>query len=359
MNTVFTPDYKNIELSARNIEAPRLPLYEHIICTELMETLLGRKFGGLLWGNYDDKVEFFRNYCEFFSMAGYDAPSFECCIGGALINGGALGGHKEGAIKDMDDFNRYPWDEIEDRYFNFYSDFFRALAEALPAGMKAVGGVGNGVFECVQDLTGYINLCFISADDPELYELLFKKIGELMKNIWARFLAQPYSDAFCVMRFGDDLGYKNNTMLSAEDIRRLVVPAYKNVIDLVHGAGKTFLLHSCGNIFGVMDDLIAAGIDAKHSNEDEIARFPVWVERYGDKIGNFGGIDTDAVCRLSYPEMKEYILEVIAKCTGHGGFAFSSGNSIPGYVPVNGFLYMNRIVREYRGDVLPDFLKQI
>ena len=107
-----------------------------------------------------------------------------------------------------------------------------------------------------------------------------------------------------------------------------------------------------------MDDLIAAGINAKHSNEDEIARFPVWVERYGDRIGNFGGIDTDAVCRLSYPEMKDYIHEVIAKCSGHGGFAFASGNSIPNYVPVEGFLRMNRIVREYRGDTLPDFLAE-
>jgi uroporphyrinogen decarboxylase len=147
--------------------------------------------------------------------------------------------------------------------------------------------------------------------------------------------------------------------LSADDIRRLVIPEYKKVISLVHGKGKPFLLHSCGCIFSVMDDLIDAGINAKHSNEDEIAPFPVWVERYGDRIGNFGGIDTDAVCRLSYPEMKDYITEVIAKCSGHGGFAFASGNSIPNYVPVEGFLYMNRIVREIRGDTLPKFLLQM
>lgn len=359
MRSEFAPDYRNIELAARNIEAPRLPLYEHIICTELMETLLGKRFSELVWGSYADKVEYFRNFCEFHRLAGYDSPSFECCITGALIDGGALGAHKEGAIKDMDDFLRYPWDEIEERFFRFFDDTYKALAEALPAGMKAVGGVGNGVFECVQDLTGYINLCFISADDPELYEMLFRKVGELMFRIWNRFLEQPYSDAYCVMRFGDDLGYKNNTMLSANDIRRLVVPEYKNVISLVHAKGKPFLLHSCGCIFGVMDDLIEAGIDAKHSNEDEIARFPIWVERYGDKIGNFGGIDTDAVCRLSYAEMKEYIYEGLAKCEGHGGFAFGSGNSIPNYVPVEGFLNMNRIVREHRGDVLPDFLAKI
>lgn len=66
-----------------------------------------------------------------------------------------------------------------------------------------------------------------------------------------------------------------------------------------------------------MDDLIGTvKIDAKHSNEDAIAPFPVWVEKYGDRIGNFGGIDTDAVCRLSRVEMKEYITDVIRPVSG-------------------------------------------
>ena len=131
MKNEFTPDYRNIELAALNFKAPRLPIYEHIICIELMEQVLGRKFGGLLYGNYSDKVEFFRNFCEFHRLMGYDSPSFECCITGALVDGGALGAHKEGAIKDMDDFRRYPWDEIEERFFTFFDEIYRALAERL------------------------------------------------------------------------------------------------------------------------------------------------------------------------------------------------------------------------------------
>ena len=39
-----------------------------------------------------------------------------------------------------------------------------------------------------------------------------------------------------------------------------------------------------------MDELIEnVGINAKHSNEDQIAPFPVWAEKYGDKI--VAGID--------------------------------------------------------------------
>jgi uroporphyrinogen decarboxylase len=49
------------------------------------------------------------------------------------------------------------------------------------------------------------------------------------------------------------------------------------------------------NIHAVMESIIEAGIDAKHSNEDAIDTFDVWVERYGDRIGNFGGVEMNVM----------------------------------------------------------------
>ena len=345
----FIPNYRNIEKSARNIEVERLPLYEHIISDGIMEKILNREFRDLLNGDPSDINEYFKLYCDFYRQMGYDTVTYEACIGPAMPGSGSLGGHKKGVIGDMADFLRYPWDEIPDMYFKMNGKNFDALRGNLPDGMKAIGGVGNGVFECVQDIVGYADLCYIAVDDPDLFSLLFQKVGKVSRKIWARFLDE-YSDTFCVCRFGDDLGFKNATLIDPDVIRDHIIPQYRQIIALVHGAGKPFLLHSCGAIFDVMEDLIDAGIDAKHSNEDQIAPFPFWAERYGDRIGNFGGIDTDAVCRLSEPEMREYISDVISKSSGHGGFAFGSGNSIPDYVPVEGYLNMVRIVREIRGE---------
>ena len=69
------------------------------------------------------------------------------------------------------------------------------------------------------------------------------------------------------------------------------------MIDLIKAAGKPFLWHSCGKIFAIMDDVIALGINAKHSNEDVIAPYDEWIARYGDRIGLLGGIDVDILCR--------------------------------------------------------------
>jgi uroporphyrinogen decarboxylase len=287
---------------------------------------------------------------SFFEAMGYDTVSFERLITAILPGSGALYSHKPPAITNRADFDRYPWDGLPELFVSAYYREYELLREYIPEGMKAVGGPGNGVFECVQDLVGYENLCYIAVDDPKLYADLFRTVGDVILAIWSRFV-KDFGDVFAVLRFGDDLGFKSSTLLAPEDIRRHIIPQYRRIIALVHGSGKPFLLHSCGNIFSVMDDLIeAAGIDAKHSNEDLIAPFSLWVQRYGQRIGNFGGVDTDVLCQMSERDIRAYVGQVIGHTSGHGGIAIGSGNSIADYVPVSGYLAMVEAVRGIRGE---------
>lgn len=346
----YTAKTENIVKAARNIESEHIPLYEHGIGAGIMEKIMNQEYGPLMYGSYDDKKEWIRRVADFYETMGYDFFNFEMGIGGCLPGGGALGSHVDPVIKDMEDFQKYPWEQLPNLYFEKFGDYYRALREAKPSHIQALAGPGNGVFECVQDLVGYEGLCYIKADDEELYGLLFRKVGETIHEVWKRFIAL-YGDLFCAFRIGDDLGFKSATLLPPEDIKKYIVPEYKAVIETIHTTEKPFIYHSCGQIFDVMDAIITeAKIDAKHSNEDQIAPFWVWVEKYGDQIGNFGGIDTDAVCRLDKATMRDYIEEVAAKSKGHGGFAFGSGNSIPDYVPVENYIAMNEIIREIRGE---------
>ncbi len=206
--------------------------------------------------------------------------------------------------------------------------------------MMALGGVGNGVFEISEDLVGFEYLAYMQVDDPELYADVYQKIGDLMVAIWREFLSR-YADMYAVCRFGDDLGFKVSTLTSPGNIRQFIIPEYKRVVDLVHAAGKPLLWHSCGNIFSIMEDVIAIGIDAKHSNEDVIAPFDTWIEQYGDRIGLLGGIDVDILCREDPQVIRERVIEMGTRFRQKAlGFALGSGNSIPDYVPVDGYLAM-------------------
>ncbi|GAI59910.1 unnamed protein product, partial [marine sediment metagenome] len=103
--------------------------------------------------------------------------------------------------------------------------------------------------------------------------------------------------------------------------------------------------------FEIMEDIIATGIDAKHSNEDEIATFEEWITRYNDRIGLFGGIDVNILCLNSYDDVYRLVLEKGRKFRSMTrGYGLGSGNSIPDYVPVDGFMAMVDAVKKIRED---------
>jgi uroporphyrinogen decarboxylase len=345
---LFEPDYRMIEDVMRNQRPKRLPLYEHIISPVIMERILGIDFADLEYGNDTDTQEFFHQYCHFFKEVTYDTVSYEVCITNLLPGHGAIIGGKAGPIQDRNDFERYPWDQLPELYWQKAEKQFVALGEMMPEGMKAIGGIGNGVFEISEDLVGMEYLAYMQVDDPRLHGDLYQKIGDLMCTLWGKFLDR-FADTFAVCRFGDDLGFKSGLLLSPKTIRSHIMPQYKRIIDLIHSRDKPFLWHSCGCIFDIMDEMIEMEINAKHSNEDQIALFDKWIELYGSRIGLFGGIDVDILCRENPEEIKRKVIEDGQRFRQlANGYALGSGNSIPDYVPIDGYMAMVEAVKYIR-----------
>jgi uroporphyrinogen decarboxylase len=346
----FQNDYRQMLKVMDNVRPDRLPVYEHVIDPTIMEKVLNVRFAGLINGDAADVEEYFRQVCRFYQAMDYDTVSFECGLVPVLPGHGAIFGGRPGPIQTRADFERYPWDEIPGLYWQAYERHFQALEKALPPGMKVLGGVGYGVFEGSEDLVGFEHLPYMLADDPELFAALYEKIGELWATVWAGFL-ERHADSFAVCRMGDDLGFRSNTLVSPKLIRKHVFPKYRRIIGQIKAAGKPFLWHSCGNIFSVMEDAIALGINAKHSNEDAIARYEEWITRYSDRIGLLGGIDVDILCQHSPQEIREIVYEKGRKYREMArGYALGSGNSIPEYVPVEGYLAMIEAARQIRSD---------
>ncbi|GHU35220.1 hypothetical protein FACS1894105_03470 [Clostridia bacterium] len=347
----FVPDYQNIVDAASNKIPKRTPLYEHIIDGRIFSIVTGEDLGMYDTGDYRrDYTAHFRRVQHAFMSLGYDAMCYEIGSGGAFPGANALGGHVAGVVTDRASYDKFPWDKVAGRFFDYAAKNYDCARDAELPGMKLIGGVANGIFENVQNIVGLTDLCYIKLDDPELYGLIFEKVGAILYDIWDQFLDR-WDDIFCVYRFGDDLGYKLSPMLSPDDIRKHIIPQYKKIIGLIkRKTGKPFLLHSCGNIFSVMDDIIDAGIDAKHSNEDVIAPFSEWIDRYNDRIGLFGGIDTDALCDVSGIDIESYMEERVKPLIGHRGVAIGSGNSITSYVSPERYAKANEMIRRYRGE---------
>ncbi len=221
----FENDYRHMLEVLGNRRPRRLPIYEHIISAEIMEKILGVKFAALGDGGPAEQLEFFRRYCGFFQEMTYDTVSYEVTITDILPDHGAIYGGRPGPIQTEDDFAKYPWEELPSIYWRTAAPRFEALARTLPPGMKALGGVGNGVLEISEDLVGFERLAYMQADNPELFAALYRKIGDLMFELWTDFLPR-YGEHFAICRFGDDLGFKTSTLVSPKTIRAHVIPQY-------------------------------------------------------------------------------------------------------------------------------------
>ncbi len=231
------------------------------------------------------------------------------------------------------EFDAYQWPRIEHADF---SDIER-LSEMLPDGMKIIVTLPGGVLENLVAVMGYEPLCYALADRPDLVRAVADRIGECELALYQ---ALCDFDAIGVLWLNDDLGFKTATMISPEHLRAYVFPWHTRLVEHAHAHDKPVILHACGNVSEVIEDLIATGIDAKHSFEDIIQPVTEFKRLYGDRLAAIGGIDMDVVSRSSEAEVRGYTRRVIAECAPGGGWALGTGNSVPNYVPVANYLAM-------------------
>jgi uroporphyrinogen decarboxylase len=211
------------------------------------------------------------------------------------------------------------------------------VAAALPDGMKIIARK-SGVLENVTWIMGYERLALALHDDPPLCRAMFDRVGGLLLNV---FETMAEMEAVGALWLGDDMGFKTQTMISPDDLRRYVFPWQKRIAEAAHARGKPFLLHACGNIEAVMPDLIEdVGIDARHSFEDVILPVAEAKRRYGDRIAILGGVDVDLLARGSVDEVRAATRRILEACMPGGGYGLGSGNSVANYVKVENFLAM-------------------
>jgi uroporphyrinogen decarboxylase len=236
----------------------------------------------------------------------------------------------------MEDFERYDWpDESEPIDYRP----FEIAAQMLPEGMKIIGGVGYGVFEWLSTLMGLQGLSLAFFENPDLVQAMIKRITKLILTA-DRVLAGM--EEVCVLRQGDDLGYKTSTMLSPDTLRENILPVYKQQVEIAHEHDKPFILHSCGNLEAIYDALIDdVGIDGKHSFEEVILPVTEFKKRYGNRVTPLGGLDVDKICRGSEDEIRAYTRRTIEVCYESDGFyALGTGNQLTSYMPVENYFWM-------------------
>lgn len=332
------PDFNRLKkVLLREGEPDRVPFFDLYPDASMIQAITGKPMG------VDTNMEFF------YSM-GYDYVYVEANFRYRMLRNftddlSTLSREKRGfvdnnsgIIENRRDFDSYEWPSVDASA----AYAIRETAKNLPCGMKMVADWAcGGILESVMHLMGYVPFSYALYEDEQLVWDMFEKIGTDHIGAMKVCLESVDLEKIGAISLGDDMGYNHSTMISPELLRKYVFPWQKRLAELAHNFGLPFILHSCGNLESVMDDLIDyVGIDAKHSFEDKILPVSEAKRKYGRRVALLGGVDLHFLCTKSDEEVRGYVDNIIASCAPGGGYALGTGNSIANYIPVKNYLAM-------------------
>lgn len=331
------PDFEQL-LKVLRREVPDRPvLFEFCVDQKYLRLLLEE--GGGKWHDPEETpLQLLENWVRGFGAAGYDFATFPTWVSNFLpfmkddrdvlqSRGMAHGG----AISDRESFEAFDWEDDNDGDFSLID----ACRRFLPEGMKLVVFSPGSVLEGMMSLTGYEDLCYLLADEPELVQELADAVGKRIYRFLERALA---SDIVGAAFIPDDWGFKTQMFLNPDQMRELIFPWHRKLVELVHSTGRPAILHSCGKLDWVWEDIINdLRYDGKHSYEDAIEPIEDAYDRLAGRIAVCGGLDVDFLARATPEAIEERARGMLQRSAERGGYALGSGNSIPGYIPYENY----------------------
>ncbi len=249
-----------------------------------------------------------------------------------------------GPIINWDEFERFPWPDPDAPEATSELEWWQ---ENLPDDM-CIATVGGSFCEYLTWLMGYETLCFALYDDRDLVAAIADRIYDYFEAINRRYLEFDRVKLFFP---SDDMGFKGGTLISPADLRQFALPGHKMTARMAHQAGCPCILHSCGKLDEIIDDLVDdCEIDGKHSFEDTIEDVRQLKRHgYGRRIALLGGIDVDFLCRADEDAIRQRVRDTLDVCQPGGGYCLGTGNSVANYIPLDNYLAMVDEGRLYGG----------
>jgi uroporphyrinogen decarboxylase len=239
-----------------------------------------------------------------------------------------------GPITTWEELERYPWPDPRKagtRSLEWYE-------RNLPDDMCLVSDGVSHYAELLSWLMGYETLCFALHDDRALVNALAARIDELSRRQVEVYL--QFKRVRCVWG-SDDMGFRTGLLISPSDTRELVLAGHRRIAARVHETGRLYLLHACGNLVDIREDLINdVRIDAKHSWEDTIERVEDAKRSYGGRLTLLGGLDMSFLCRAPEAEIRARVRATADACMPGGGWCLGTGNTVANYLPMDAYLAM-------------------
>ena len=236
----------------------------------------------------------------------------------------------KGLVSTREEFEALGWPDPDSLDYSR----FEQLGRLLPPGMKVAAVLGK-VFTNVSWLMGLEGLSFATADDPELVDALFEKVARFQYRVFEHLLR---FDCVGVFWHADDIAFNTQLLVNPRLLRQHVFPWYAEMNRVAHARGRLTVYHSDGALQEVLPDLVACGFDGLNPIEPGAMDINAVKREYGSRISIIGNIDLRYTLTRGTPdEVRAEVKQRIHDLAPGGGYAVSSSNSVPEYVPLANF----------------------
>ncbi len=213
-----------------------------------------------------------------------------------------------------------------------------------------IGLFGGNLLEIGQFLYRNDGFYMLLAGDPKRAVAFLDRLVALHLQNLEKFLSAvgPYID---IILFGDDLGMQNGPQISPQMYRELFKPRHSLMWHRAKElAPVKVMLHCCGGVRELLDDLIEAGLDAINPVQISCRGMDARGLKadFGGRITFWGGgCDTHKILPTGTPdEIRRHVQEQIAILQPDGGFVFQQVHNILADVPPENVLAMYEAAQE-------------
>jgi uroporphyrinogen decarboxylase len=205
--------------------------------------------------------------------------------------------------------------------------------------------VGFSLYERAWTLRGLQTLLMDFYDHPKFIRELFHAITDY--NIVQITEAVKYDiDA---IRFGDDWGQQHGLQMGPKLWHEFIYPELKRMYKVARDAGKYVIIHSCGDVDELFDDLVEIGVQCFNPFQPEVMDTAALLKQYRSRLAFYGGMSTQKI--LPYGSAEDVCRETqrLLELGRNGGYIFSPAHDVPKDVPLDNMLAFIDVVQQQRG----------